>query len=133
MNRPLNFLWILALTLTTHAALAAPAYEPIPGATPVPITEGAGLKTPEELETFLDGFLTAQLQAQNWAGLTVSVVKDGKLFFAKGYGYADVEKRIPVQADKTLFRPGSISKIFTYTALMQLVEQGKVGLDDDVN
>ena len=133
MNRCLNFLWILALTLTTRAAMAVPAHEPVPGAAPVPVTEGAGLKTPEEMEAFLDGFLSAQLQAQNWAGLTVSVVKDGKLFFAKGYGYADVEKRIPVVADKTLFRPGSISKIFTYTALMQLVEQGKIGLDDDVN
>lgn len=133
MNRYIRFLWILPLGFAAGTAAGVPQHQPIPGASPVPISESAGLKTPEELEAFLDGVITAQIQAQNWAGLTVSVVKDGKLFFAKGYGYADVEKRIPVDAAKTLFRPGSISKIFTWTALMQLVEQGKVGLDDDVN
>ena len=67
------------------------------------------------------------------AGLTVAVVKDGQLFFAKGYGWADVDRQVPVEADKTLFRPGSISKLFTWTAVMQLVEQGKLDLDADVN
>ncbi len=67
------------------------------------------------------------------AGLTVAVVKDGQLFFAKGYGWADVERRVPVDAEETLFRPGSVSKLFTWTAVMQLVEQGKLDLDADVN
>jgi CubicO group peptidase (beta-lactamase class C family) len=61
------------------------------------------------------------------------LVKDGKIFFSKGYGYADLEKKIPVVPDKTLFRVGSISKLFTTTAVLQLVEQGKLKLDDDVN
>ena len=60
-------------------------------------------------------------------------VKDGELFFAKGYGYADREKKIPVSADTTLFRPGSTSKLFTWTAVMQLVEQGKLDLHTDVD
>jgi len=63
----------------------------------------------------------------------VLVVKDGKVLFAKGYGYSDVEKKTPVSVDSTLFRPGSISKLFTWTAVMQLVEQGKIDLDKDVN
>src|SRR5207249_7317713 len=63
----------------------------------------------------------------------ISVVKDGKVLFAKGYGYADVEKKTPVSPETTLFRPGSISKTFTWTALMQQVELGKVNLDHDVN
>ncbi len=63
----------------------------------------------------------------------VSVVKDGKVLFAKGYGYSDVEKKVPVSPDTTLFRPGSISKLFTWTSVMQLVEQGKLDLDRDVN
>lgn len=109
------------------------AYLTLPGVSPEPIQAGAGLKTPQELEAFLDGVMTAQLRAQHAAGAMVAVVKDGQLFFAKGYGYADVEKKIPVDAQKTLFRPGSVSKMFTWTALMQLVEQGKVKLDDDVN
>jgi len=63
----------------------------------------------------------------------IVVERDGKIFFAKGYGYADVEKRTPVSPEKTLFRPGSISKLFTWTAVMQQVEQGKLDLDRDVN
>ena len=66
-------------------------------------------------------------------GAVVVIVKDGDVFFAKGYGYADLESRSPVDPAKTLFRPGSISKLFTWTAVMQLVEQGKLSLDEDVN
>src|SRR4030095_12333522 len=64
---------------------------------------------------------------------TISVVKDGKLLVAKGYGFADVEKKKAVSEKETLFRPGSISKLFTWTAVMQLFEQGKLDLDRDVN
>jgi CubicO group peptidase (beta-lactamase class C family) len=62
-----------------------------------------------------------------------SVVNDGQMLFQKGYGYADVEEKKPMLPDQTLFRPGSISKLFTATAVMQLVEQGKLDLDRDVN
>lgn len=86
-----------------------------------------------EVEAFLDGLMSAQLSAQNIVGATISIVKDGELFFAKGYGYADLEKRLAVNADRTLFRPGSVSKLFTYTAVMQMVEQGKLDLDAEVN
>src|SRR5260370_14050559 len=67
------------------------------------------------------------------AGSVIAVVKGGKAFFAKGYGYSDVERRIHVSADATLFRPGSISKLFNWTAIMQQVELGKLDLDRDVN
>src|SRR5207249_6788266 len=82
---------------------------------------------------FLDGILPAQLQREDIAGATIAIVKDGKVLFAKGYGYADVEKKKPVSPEETLFRPGSVSKLFTWTAVMQLVEQGKLDLDRDVN
>ena len=108
-------------------------YQAIPGVTPEPIAERAGLKSREDLENFLDGVIGAQMRAQHAAGVMVAVVKDGQLLLAKGYGYADVDKKIPVDAAKTLFRPGSVSKLFTWTALMQLIEQGKVKLDGDVN
>lgn len=89
--------------------------------------------TAEDLDAFFEGILPAQLERENIAGATVSVVKDGELLFAKGYGYADVNERKPVDAEKTLFRPGSISKLFTWTAVMQLHEQGKLDLDKDIN
>ena len=89
--------------------------------------------TPADLETFLDGVMPLQLKREDVAGAVISVVKDGKLFFSKGYGYSDVEKKVPVSPSSTLFRPGSVSKLFTWTAVMQLQEQGKLDLDRDVN
>jgi CubicO group peptidase (beta-lactamase class C family) len=98
-----------------------------------PYTTPAPAVTRQDFETFLDALIPSQLQTRNIAGAVVSVVKDGQVLFAKGYGYADVEAKKPVLADQTLFRPGSISKLFTATAVMQLVEQGKLDLDRDVN
>ena len=89
--------------------------------------------TAADVESFLDGIVPLQLSQTDIAGATVSIVKDGKLLFAKGYGYADVQKKQSVSAQETLFRPGSISKLFTWTAIMQLFEQGKLDLDRDVN
>jgi CubicO group peptidase (beta-lactamase class C family) len=86
-----------------------------------------------ELEAFMDGIVAAQLEAYNLAGAVAAVVKDGTLFFAKGYGYADLKERKLAIADKTLFRIASISKLFVWTAVMQLVEQGKLDLNTDVN
>ena len=89
--------------------------------------------TAPDVEAFLDGILPQQLERENIAGATVAVVKDGKLLFSKGYGYSDVASKKPVLPDATLFRPGSISKLFTWTAVMQMYEQGKLDLDADVN
>jgi len=89
--------------------------------------------TAADVSAFLDGIMPEQLAREDIAGAVVLVVKDGKVLFTKGYGYADIEKKIPVTPDGTLFRPGSVSKLFTWTAVMQLVEQGKLDLDRDVN
>jgi CubicO group peptidase (beta-lactamase class C family) len=102
-----------------------PVVAPQPGPAPV--------LTKADFETFLDALIPSQLRNRNIAGAVVSVVKDGQVLFQKGYGYADVEEKKPVAPDQTLFRPGSISKLFTATAVMQLVEQGKLDLDRDVN
>jgi CubicO group peptidase (beta-lactamase class C family) len=88
---------------------------------------------PVELGAFFDGLIAAQMAAEHIPGVTVAVVADGEIVFSKGYGYADLQKRVPVDAATTLFRPGSVSKLFTWTAVMQLVEQGKLDLDADVN
>jgi CubicO group peptidase (beta-lactamase class C family) len=97
------------------------------------VTANAQNLTAPDVEAFLDGVMPLQLQRENIAGAAIVVVKDGKILFSKGYGYSDVEKRTPVTADATLFRPGSISKLFTWTSIMQLVEQKKLDLDRDVN
>lgn len=89
--------------------------------------------TPGDVEAFLDGIVPMQLQREDIAGAVVVIVNKGAVFFSKGYGYADVKARKPVSPESTLFRPGSISKTFTWTAVMQLVEQGKINLDADVN
>ena len=89
--------------------------------------------TQADLEAFLDGIMPLQIAREDIAGVVISVVKDGKPFFAKGYGFSNVKKRIPVSPDTTLFRPGSISKLFTWTAIMQQVQAGKIDLDHDVN
>jgi len=123
----------IGLVASTAASSASLEYATIPGASAEPITENAGLRGAEELEHFIDGVMAAHLQAQHITGATISVVKDGKLYFEKGYGFADLSKRTPVDAEKTLFEPASISKLFTWTAVMQLVEQGKLRLDGDVN
>ncbi|MBS0417192.1 MAG: beta-lactamase family protein [Proteobacteria bacterium] len=86
-----------------------------------------------DLESWLDGFLPYALETGDIAGGVVAVVKDGELLFAKGYGYSDVAAHKPVDPDRTLFRPGSVSKLFTWTAVMQMVEQGKLDLDKDIN
>jgi CubicO group peptidase (beta-lactamase class C family) len=104
-----------------------------PALAPTPPAAARGVRDRGELEAFLDGIMLANLRDKHVAGATIAVVKDGALFFAKGYGYADVAKRQPVDAEHTLVRIGSTSKLFTWTAVMQLVEQGKLDLDADVN
>ena len=97
-----------------------------------PSPDAPGLNNPQEFETFVDNFFNEEMSQSHTPGAVISVVKDGEIFFAKGYGYANLEKKIPVEADKTLFRVASLSKLFTDTAAMQLYERGLLDLDADV-
>ena len=124
---------MLALALPPFVGTYAQKQEPKKTEIAVPPSASARELTATDVEAFLDGMMPAQLERENIGGAVIAVVKDGKLLFAKGYGYADMEKRQPVTVDATLFRPGSISKLFTWTSVMQLVEQGKLDLDKDVN
>ena len=108
------------------AAVAAPAAALAPNGTTHALTAA-------DLGTFLDGMVPFALKRGDVAGGVIVVVKDGQVLFSRGYGYADLDKRTPVSPDTTLFRPGSVSKLFTWTAVMQQVEQGKLDLDRDVN
>jgi CubicO group peptidase (beta-lactamase class C family) len=135
----------LTLLLAGIPAFAQPTATtgPVPSLVPKPVAEATTPKPPapvtahaltrEDLSAYLDGLLPTTLKRTGVAGAVVVVVRDGQVIFSKGYGYADVAKKKPVDPATTLFRPGSISKLFTWTAVMQLKEQGKLDLDKDIN
>jgi CubicO group peptidase (beta-lactamase class C family) len=95
--------------------------------------EGQADLSAQDVNSWLDGFMPYALATGDIAGAVVVIVKDGEILTQRGFGYADLERRIPVDPERTLFRPGSVSKLFTWTAVMQLVEQGELDLDADVN
>ncbi|HEX7688003.1 MAG TPA: serine hydrolase domain-containing protein [Burkholderiaceae bacterium] len=128
--------------LVAAAALAAcgtsAAMDPGGAAAPAP---GASASAPDaahaldaaDLSAWLDGRVPYALKTGDIAGMVISVVKDGRVLLQKGYGYADVAARRPMDPQTTLVRPGSTSKLFTWTAVMQLVQQGRLDLDRDVD
>ncbi len=131
--------WLsLLVALLAPAAVAqplGPTVKPPPtsSAAAAPAQPAAGRALDRaDVEAWLDGFMPYAMGRGDIPGAVVAVVKDGQPILVKGYGYADVEKKAPVLPD-TIFRPGSISKLFTWTAVMQLVGQGKLDLDKDVN
>lgn len=102
-------------------------------ATPIAAQDGAALQDGPAMEAFFDGLMAAHLEAHHIPGAVVAVVADGETVFTKGYGYADVENRVAPDPEGTLFRPGSVAKLVTWTAVMQLVEAGKIDLHADVS
>jgi len=88
---------------------------------------------PQELEAFMDDLLAFEMAEKHIPGAMVAVVQDGNLLLTKGYGYANLEGQVPVDPERTLFRVASVSKLFMWTAVMQLVEQGQLSLDTDIN
>src|SRR5215475_8473057 len=137
---------ILCLTLS----LVAPPLRPQePKPTPIKKSDAqarpAGDKTPPttpstphvldsaDIEAFFDGIIPLQLERSDVAGASVLVMKDGKLLLQKGYGYSNFKDKKPVDPTATIFRLASISKLFTWVAIMQLQERGKLDLDTDIN
>lgn len=84
-----------------------------------------------ELEGFVDSYVEKYI-GKTVAGASITIVKDDNVVLSKGYGYADVENRIAVDAATTVFEWGSISKLFVWTAVMQLAEEGKIRLQEDI-
>jgi CubicO group peptidase (beta-lactamase class C family) len=98
-----------------------------------PTAERVKLQELKSLEGFVDGVMAQQIVNREVAGATIAIVHNGKVLFSKGYGFADIDAHTAVDPHETLFRPGSVSKLFTWTALMQQVEAGRIDLDADVN
>jgi CubicO group peptidase (beta-lactamase class C family) len=118
----------------SQASIApAPAVQPGEVKAGPPAVGGAHTLEPGDLEAFFDGVVPLQLERGDIAGASVLVMQDGKVLLAKGYGYADVKAKKAVDPSTSMFRLASISKLFTWVAVMQLEEQGKLDLDTDVN
>ncbi len=109
---------VLILLIALPCALAAEGQTP----------SGVAL---DNIEAFIDGYVSGYI-GQTSPGLAVAVVKDGEILFSKGYGYSDIEKGEMVDPANTIFEYGSVSKLFVYTAIMQLVEEGKLDLETDI-
>jgi CubicO group peptidase (beta-lactamase class C family) len=86
-----------------------------------------------EVESFVDDFLAEKMTELDVPGVAIVMVKDGEIFLAKGYGYADQERKVPFDPERSIVRAGSIVKTVTATAVMQLAEEGKIDLDADIN
>jgi CubicO group peptidase (beta-lactamase class C family) len=80
----------------------------------------------------VDEYVTAEMQREKIPGLSLGLMRDGKIIKVKGYGLANVELNVPVKPE-TIFQTGSVGKQFTATAVMMLVEEGKIGLDDKIS
>jgi CubicO group peptidase (beta-lactamase class C family) len=134
MMKPLSRV-LLGFLVTCAAAQEAPGPA---SSNPTPTVPASANPTPTALTgadatAWLDGYLPFALHSSDIAGAVVVIVKDGQVLVEKGYGLSDVATRAAVDPKTTLFRPGSVSKLFTWTAVMQQVEQGKLDLDTDIN
>ncbi len=142
----MSFTKLLATMTLTIVAGFASAQGPAPAAPTKPLTEDAAKApstpsepsaakalTKEDLDAWLDGYMPYALATGDIAGAVVTVVKDGQIVTERGFGYSDVATKKPVDPKLTLFRVGSVSKLVTWTAVMQMVEAGKIDLDADVN
>ena len=79
----------------------------------------------------VDEFIKAEMRRQRIPGLSLAVIRDGRTIVAKGYGFSNIEHQIPVKPE-TISQSGSIAKQFTATAVMILVEEGRLSLDDKI-
>src|SRR5436190_12553189 len=113
------------------ALLAAAA--PASAQAPAPRLAPGQSIPPAELEAFVDGVVKQAMDGDHVAGATVAIVQDGKILLQKGYGFADIARGRRVEAERTLFRIGSITKTFTWLMALNAVDAGKMTLDAPIN
>ena len=142
MIRLRGVLTLMAMCISVSALAQSPQSAVAQATAPAPAAANLSTALPSvaphqlekaDLEAFFDGIIPLQLERSDVAGATVLVMKDGKELLRKSYGFADVTKKKPVDSETTMFRLASISKLFTWISVMQLMEQGKLDLDADVN
>ncbi|GAA2637614.1 serine hydrolase domain-containing protein [Actinomadura fulvescens] len=132
MRTPTTHLTVRAVPALLLAVVLAsfPLVVVAPAAASAPANAGCRAA---DLGAFFDGTIPGRLKRDNVPGAVVSVVSRGRTVFAKGYGKADVERGVPFDPARSLVRIASITKLFTWTAVMQQVEAGRLDLDADVN
>ncbi|WP_421738637.1 serine hydrolase domain-containing protein [Caulobacter sp.] len=119
------------ITTPSPAPVAAKAVVAVP--VPAPMVRNVAPLPPAELEAFVDGLMRRGMAEDHIAGATIAVVQNGQVILKKGYGVASLKDRRAVDPDQTLFRIASISKTFTWIALMNEIEAGRMRLDGPVN
>ena len=117
----------IAVTFTVIGIKAQQSVSTAPGVGEARLTDAS------EFESWADSFLATHIGSSQMPSIGLVVVKDGGIFFQKGYAQSSDERNLAVTPDQTLFRAASVSKLVTATAVMQLVEQGKLYIDVDIN
>ncbi|WP_010492672.1 serine hydrolase [Paenibacillus elgii] len=121
----------LFLCATALMTACTPSDEKPESAQAVEKTNLNGPQDAKEVEAYADSLFAEVMKKHNVNGSNFAVVKDGKVLVNKGYGYADKEKKTPVDKN-TVFQIGSVTKTFTGLAANQLADQGKIDLNEDI-
>jgi CubicO group peptidase (beta-lactamase class C family) len=131
--------WRFALRLTLAIMFVVSRFQPalaggVACATAVglPVGQSSGPTDPGEFEAFLDAYLAEQMKVHHIPGVVFTMVKDGQVFFSKGYGYADLEAQTPFDPEKTVLTTASLAKAFTAVGVLQLYERGIIDLNADI-
>jgi CubicO group peptidase (beta-lactamase class C family) len=118
----------LIVPVLATSAVSAPSAAPAP-----PSSSACTGVSPGAVAGFFDEAVPGGLAKAHVPGAVVSVVSGGTTVFAKGYGLADVAHKVPITPERSLVRLGSVTKLFTWTAVMQQVEAGRLDLNTDIN
>jgi CubicO group peptidase (beta-lactamase class C family) len=131
--------WRIVVMLMLAALLVVTIFQPAlvggvacAASVGLPVSQPSGPTDPRDFEAFLDTYLAEQMKADHIPGVVFTMVKDGQVFFSKGYGYADLETQTPFDPEKTVLTTASLAKAFTAIGVLQLYEQGIVDLDADI-
>lgn len=127
----------IALVAAGHATAQPSQQASLRGAVAAPPPGAASAArlsaSDDEIADFFDNYIAETIRRLDLPGGAVIVVRDDRTIMAKGYGYADIASKQPVDVERSLFRAASISKLLPWLLVMQLVEEGRLNLDSDVN
>jgi CubicO group peptidase (beta-lactamase class C family) len=125
----LMLLALLVMAVVQPALASAPGYR---NGQAHSSTHLSGPTDPADFEAFFDTYLAEQMEAYHIPGVVFTMVKDGEVFFSKGYGFADLEKHAPMDPEETVLLNASLAKAFTAVGVLQLNERGLIDLHEDV-